>query len=694
MKREVYCLCFMCSVRCPIKVTVEDDKTRFIEGNPHVSGMEGSICPRGVSGAFLADDQERLRHPMIRTGPRGSGQWRRASWDEALDTIAERLQKIIVRDGARTIAFGERAQVSTHINQAFMSSIGSPNHFTHDTLCRGSNRTATNSLFGCTVTDLSPDYKNSRHVVLYGHNLFEAINVRGVRHLIEAMGKGARLTYIDPRVTVTATKAHRYFQIRPGTDLALNYALIHVLVAETLYDAAYVERWVDGFEDLKRFIAPCTPKWAAEETGIPADQIRDLARELARDAPAVLFHFGHRAASYTNEVYLRRSIGILNALTGSIEAPGGYILKKNPTEAGGRPARKLTDQTLPEVDEPRFDKVGTPAYPLPERRFGVAQAFPGAVLDQDPYPIHALLLHRFEPIMSIPDSAMMKRAIDRLELIVTMEINWSATAWRSDIVLPEPSYLERTDPIQQANGARPAMFLSQQAISPRGEGRESAVVIRQLAERLDVAQWFPYTTMEELVAWQLEGTGFVPEDFREKGFVQYGDRPILYDRTDGIRFKTPSGKIEFDSSMFRKAGIDPFPPYEPAASPPEGAFRLTVGRCAQHTHISTQNNPYLNELVAENVLWVNAGRAATLGIKDGNWVEVASSRGSGRIRAYVTDLIHPEAVFMLHGFGHEVEKSTRSFRKGLADGLLMENISDPVGGSPALHHTFVTVSPV
>jgi thiosulfate reductase/polysulfide reductase chain A len=110
-----------------------------------------------------------------------------------------------------------------------------------------------------------------------------------------------------------------------------------------------------------------------------------------------------------------------------------------------------------------------------------------------------------------------------------------------------------------------------------------------------------------------------------------------------------------------------------------------------HTHVSTQNNPYLNNLVPENVLWIHTRKADRLGIKNGDWVEVTSSRGSGKIKAYVTELIHPEAAFMLHGFGHQVQRATRSFGKGLADSVLQENVTDRVGGSPAFHHTFVSV---
>jgi thiosulfate reductase/polysulfide reductase chain A len=200
--------------------------------------------------------------------------------------------------------------------------------------------------------------------------------------------------------------------------------------------------------------------------------------------------------------------------------------------------------------------------------------------------------------------------------------------------------------------------------------------------------------MEDLVRWQLEGTGFSMEDFQTKGFVSYTDKQTFWDRSDGIRFKTPTGKIELVSSLMEDAGFKSFPEYEPIALPPDGHFQFTTGRCAVHTHVSTQNNPYLNELFPENVLWINSKEAARLGIKNGDLVEVASSHGSGRIKAFVTDFIHPEAVFMIHGFGHQARFSTRAFNRGLSDAVLQQNISDNVGGSPALHHTFVTVKKI
>ncbi len=691
MDNAVYSLCFMCSVRCPIKVLAQDGQVRWIEGNPHVPGMEGSLCPRGAAGINMLYDHERLQAPLMRDGERGSGKWKKVSWDEALDFVGEKLTKIIEQYGGHSVVLGERTQLATHVSKTFLKAIGSPNHFTHDALCKGSVNTACRSLFGYTDAQMAMDYKNTKHIILYGRNIFEAISVKEVNNLTTALENGAKLTYIDPRVTVTATKAHRYWMIRPGTDLALNYALIHVILKERLYDAAYVDRWVSGLAELQDFVRPYTPQWAQEETGIAADDIIALAREVAADKPSVIFHFGYRGASYTNEIYQRRSIMILNALMGSVEAKGGFFFKKGPGEEGGKPARKLTEQKFSEISEPRFDKVGTPDFPLPDPSHGVPQQLPQAILNEDPYPIKAMIAYRFEPLGSIPDTNLVRQALDKLDLIVAIDINYSDIAWYADVVLPESTYLERTDCVQQANGLKPQMFLRRQAVEPRYDTREGAMILKQLGERLGIGKYFPYNSMEELVDWQLKGTGFKITDFDAKGFVAYGKNQIFWDRKDGLKLKTPSKKIEFKSSLLEDAGYPSFPAYEPVHRPAGNEFRLVTGRVALHTHVSTQNNPYLNEVVPENTLWINNTRAAELGIGSGDVVEVTSKCGSGKMKAFVTELIHPETVFLLHGFGHQAKSATRSYNRGVSDCVLQENVSDKVGGSPGLHETFVTV---
>ncbi|WP_066637885.1 molybdopterin-dependent oxidoreductase [Desulfolucanica intricata] len=691
--KDVYSICLMCSVRCPIKVMVKNDDVKLIEGNPYAAGIEGSICPKGAAGVSLLNDHERVKKPLIRTGPRGSGHWREATWDEALDYVAEKLKDIKDKYGARSIALTERSQLNSHISKTFMKAIGSPNYFTHDSCCKGSLNTAFRSLTGYADGSVGVDIERAKHIILFGRNYFESIELKVVKQLTNALENGAKLTYIDPRVTVTATKAHKYLMIRPGTDLALNYALIHVIIKEKLYDKEYVERWVTGFKELQNFVEPYTPEWAEKETGIPAEEIISLAREAGEAKPSVIFHYGYRSAHYTNEVYVRRALIILNALMGSIEAPGGVFIKKGARDAGKKPLRKLTEQNLPEVTEERCDMVGTAKFPTPDPAHGVVQMLPKVILEEKPYPVKGLIVWRHDPLLSIPDYKNNKRAFDKLDLIVTIDIQYSETAWYSDVILPESIYLERGDSIQEVNGLKPGLFMRKPAVTTRYDTKPGWEIIKCLADRLNIGEYFPYNSLEDLWAYQLEGTGIDIKDFEEKGFVTLSSEPIYWNREDGIKFKTPSGKIELMSSLFEENGIPSFPEYEQVKSPEEGYFRLLIGRNVAHTHVSTQNNPLLNELMPENLLWINTDKAEKLGIKNGQMVEVASSRGKDTIRAYVTNLIHPEAVFMVHGFGRKVSAQTRCYNKGASDTLLQENITDMVGGSPALQNVHVTVRP-
>jgi thiosulfate reductase/polysulfide reductase chain A len=683
----------MCSIRCPIKVTVEDGAVRWIEGNPHQ--LNGALCARGGAGTALLYDNERLRYPMIREGARGEGKWKRVSWDEALNYTAEKLKEIMDKHGPQSVIFGERTNLNTHISKTFMRAIGSPNHYTHDALCKGSVNTAFRSLTGYTDGEVNMDFANTKHVVFYGRNFFESLQLKPIQALMKAREKGAKITYIDIRSTVTAAHADRFWMIRPGTDLALNYALIHVIFKENLYDEEYVDKWVTGIREYRAFVEPYTPEWAEKETGIPAEEIVALAREISKDKPQVIFNYGYRGANHSNEICFRRSIIVLNALMGSIESKGGLYFKKGPKDAGYGSFGKLVDQKgLPKVTVERYDGVGGVKLPVCDPAHGVPSMVPNAILNEDPYPIKAAISNRFDPLLSIPDYNLNKKAFDKLDLIVTIEVNFSETAWYSDVILPESIYLERADSLMMANSLKPTIFMRRQCVPPRYDTKPQWEIIKGLAERLGVGQYFPYETIEDIWNMQLKDMDIKIEDFDAKGFVTLTDKNILWNREDGIKFKTITGKVELVSHLLEEHKFPSCPHYEPVPAPDEGTFRLTVGRCAVHTHVSTQNNPYLNELVPENVLWINTEEAAKLGISDGQYVEVSSDQGFGRIKAFVTDFIHPEAVFMLHGFGRQVPATTRCYNKGASDTNLQENVTDMIGGSPGLHDTFVRVRPL
>ena len=355
--------------------------------------------------------------------------------------------------------------------------------------------------------------------------------------------------------------------IRPGTDLALNYALIRTILKERLYDQDYVQRWVSGLAELQAFVEPYTPEWAEQETGIPAGEIVALAREASEVKPAVIFHYGYRGSHHTNEIHTRRSLIILNALMGSIEAKGGLFFKKGPKAAGRGDIGKYVDQEFPKIKAPRFDGSGRDKFPIADASHGNPQMLAHAILHEDPYPIKALILNRFEPLQSIPDTANTRRALDKLDLIVALDVNFSEIAWYADVILPESIYLERSDCIQLVTGLKPTLFMRRQAVTPRYDSMPSWLIIKKLAQRLGLGQYFPYETIEDIWNFQLQNLGVKIEDFDAKGFVALTDKTLLWDRNDGIKFKTPSGKIELVSSLMENAGFPSFVPYTPMPAP-------------------------------------------------------------------------------------------------------------------------------
>ena len=265
---SVYSMCGMCAVRCPIRVEVEDGVVKWIEGNPHVPGLEGSLCAKGSAGLAFEYDTERPQYPMIRDGERGSGKWKKATWDEALDYITGKLKEIANKYGGKAIALSDRSGPFTDLTKSFVKALGSPNYFDHDDTCAKNVNMACQTLLGYGRGEMGYDFANTKHIVLYGRNVFESLQVKEVNNILDALDAGAKLTYIDVRATVTASKADRFLMIRPGTDYALNLALIHVILKERLYDVGFVNKWVTGLTELESFVVPYTPGWAEKETGI------------------------------------------------------------------------------------------------------------------------------------------------------------------------------------------------------------------------------------------------------------------------------------------------------------------------------------------------------------------------------------------------------------------------------------------
>jgi len=686
---NVYSVCGMCTVRCPIQVETENDRIRFIQGNPHIKGIAGSLCGRGAAGKALIEDPERPQGPMIRKGARGEGKWQAVSWDEALDHTAEKLQKVIDTYGGRSILFSDRGGPFRDLHRAFMRGLGSPNWSNHDASCARNVHHAALSLFGFGRKGVVYDLKNARHVVLQTRNMFEAINVKEVNDLMSALDRGCRLTVIDIRATVSATKAHRFFMLRPGTDYAFNLAVIHVLLNHGLYDKGFASRWVKDLEKLRAFVKPYTPEWAQTETGVPAAELVRFVRELATAKPAVLWHPGWMTARYRDSFYMSRTIYIINALLGSIGAKGGLPRANTPADVGGKGLKALVN-LFPSSEEKRADGVGW-RHPQFDQGPGLLHLGFDAIQSEDPYPVKAYVAYRHDPLMGFPDPEALKKIWNKLDFLLSVTFSWSDTAWYSDVVLPLSPYLERESIIACKNGLTPYFFLRRRAVKPRYDTRADWEIISGLAKRLGLDA-LAFDAIEDIWDYQLQDTGVTREDFDGRGFVPLADGP-RYRSPDNLGFKTASGKIEIIAPAWEDQGLPSLKPYE-SAHPPQGQFRITFGRCGVHTQGHTVNNPLLFEQVSENTLWMHRAAAEPLGLADGDLAEVAANGASGTIAVKLTDMIHPEAVFLLHGFGHTLPVESRAFGKGLAEQRLMcggLQKWDRAGGALAMQDHYVTI---
>ncbi|MFH1057587.1 MAG: molybdopterin-dependent oxidoreductase [Pseudomonadota bacterium] len=688
-------ICGMCAVRCPIQVEVQDGRAVWLQGNPNDKGMGSSICAKGAAGLAFEYDSERPQQPLILAGPRGSGQWRRASWDEALDFVAGKLQDVIGRLGGRAVALSDRGGPFTDLTKSFLKALGSPNYFNHDCTCARNVHHAALSLFGWGRKGFAYDLKNARHIMLVGRNLLESLQVKEAKSFLDALEAGAKCTYVDVRATVTASKATRFLMIRPNTEYALYLALINQVLAEDLFDAEFVQRWCLGLEDLRAAVEPYTPEWAASQTGVAAVEIVDLARELGEAAPKVVIHPGWMTARHHQSFYSARAAYILNALLGAIEVPGGLITAKTPGDAGKKGLHKLTDR-VPAVSEERVDGAGS-RYPHFDPEPGLLHLMYEALETGQPYPLGAYIAYRHDPLISLPDPEAQLRALAKLDLVVAIDVNYSETAWlAADVILPEATYLERANILVQKNGPKPELGIRDQAIEPRYDAKPAWWIFRELARRLGVGQYFDYDTIEDLWRYQLEGTGIDLDELRSKGVLPLANKPIMRDRAEGLKFKTPSGKIEFTSSRLAQAGLPSLPAYEAPPALQRGQFRLIFGRPAFHNHGHTMNNPLLHELMPENSLWMHPDAAAALGLNDGDMVEVRGDGGErqqGRLN--LTPWIHPEAVFLYHGFGRRVPWQTRAHRRGMADHRLQTGLLhsyDPAGGGLNLTECVVAVN--
>ncbi len=679
-------VCAICFWKCAGFVHTEDGQPWKITGNPEDLHSRGRLCTRGSGGMGSYLDRDRLKRPLLRVSDDGQEAFKEVSWGEALDYVAGKMKKIAEEHGAdRMAVFAQGAPGShfKHLMKAYgTGSFGPPDY----AQCRAARDLAFHLTYGKTVSSPEPtDMANSRCIVLIGTHIGENLHNGQVGTFAQAIDNRATIIVVDPRFSVAAGKAKYWLPIKPGTDMALFLAWMNVIITESLYDKDYVERHTHGFDELVKHVQSYTPEWAYLETGLEPELIRRTAREMAGHAPATLVHPGRHVAWYGDDTQRSRATAILNALLGSWGRPGGFYIPETV---------KLPKYPLPKYPKPAstFRVAHEGKYPLAYN--GVSNALIEHSIGPDAFYKGWMVVEANLPLAVPGVSEKMQQAADSLELVVVVDTMPMEITGYADVVLPECTYLERYDDLRNAQEEAPSLGLRMPAFMPKYDSKPGWWIARELGLRLGLEEYFPWKDYSEVLDWQLQQVGSSLEEMQKIGVKNFPRKTAKYiPEGQDYRFGTPTGKIELYSTRLEKAGFDPMPRYTAPQKAPPGHYRLNYGRAPAHTFSRTSNNPLLFELMPENVVWVNPLVASVWKLGNGDYVRLKNQDGlvSNPVRVRVTERTGPDAVWMVHGFGHTAKNLQLARGVGASDGDLLTNLlMDPIMGATGMRSNFVT----
>lgn len=694
-------LCGICPAGCWVRATLENGQLRQVEPLPdHPLGM---ICTNGVHSPEIVHDPQRLQHPLKRVGPKGTYEFERISWDEAMETIAERLQTIKAESGPEATAIYtgrgsfelslcdifQPAGVAISSASSVLFPFGSPNTLGVGALCYVSfAMIAPHTTMGEMYHTMDYDIDQAQLIVVWGANPATDSPPLAHEQIQRARQRGAEVVVIDPRRTETAREAGaEWIPIRPGTDGALALGLINVLVEEELYDEEFVQNWTVGWEPLVDYLQHFRPEVVEEITGIPAARIEELARRIAeaRGASPVMYTGLEYADSGVQAI---RAVFTLWGVAGQLDVPGGLLfrMKENrfPINRQGLVANPDVRQAL---GRDRF-----PVYSM-YRGESHAIALPDSILRGEPYKIRALMILGGSIITAWPNPSVWREALGALDFLVTIDRHFTADAAWADIVLPATTGYE----ISSYMTYGPLFKIRERLVEPVGEARDDFHILSELAARLGYGDKYPQGD-EERLRYALEGSGFTLEEVRANDgearcptvMTQYKkwERGLL--RQDGQPgFDTPSGKFEIASSILEEHGYDPLPVYtEPKEGPlsrPDLAQRYPLvfnsgARIFSDFRSQHHGVPGLQRKAPEPVVTLNTDDAKSRSISSGDWVYLETPRGRLKYRAQVTDDIVPGAIEANMGGGGPL--GTEAWQECNVNDLTDLTNYDPISGFP------------
>ena len=628
---------------CGMTVTIEDGSLVSIEGDETNPDSEGFLCMRGKAAHEVVGNTGRLLTPLIRH-QRDGADWTPTSWDDALDTIAARMQAVGPKavgfwqghgNAANDYGFGlKRAQMERFAN-LYGCQFWDP-----AMICWGLGAFGA-GLTGAIETSTKEDLSaHSEMIILWGANTVSQAST--LKQVEIAKRRGARIVVVDVRRTEASALADEVILLRPGSDTALALAMMHVIVADRSWDAGFVDQHTLGFAALKVHLQTMTPQWAEALTGVPAERIIGLARSYAAIRPAMVVIGGSSLHKGGNTYEAARAIACLPALTGNFGKPGGGLGPRHGgrSHGAGFASQSATDRRVPG------------AY-VPNQLEAIVEALEtGAV--------KVLFAIGSNVLSSFPDTNRLRAALAKADLVVAYDIFSNQTIREAaDIVLPGTIWLEEIG----AKATNTYVHLSDRAMTPAGDTRPVYELYKGLAARLGVADVYPWANQEAAMNAVLDHPATrhaTVADLRSNGGrVALNVSQVAYPT---LEFATPSGRIEFYSERAIKMGLPALP--SASADDPSGTastgtasggsgLTLAHGRTFAHFHSFYDHGRALPTLAArEDVpdLWIAPLDAAERGISDGDAIDLSNEQGAFQARAKVTPRVPSGPVWIRDGW--------------------------------------------
>ncbi|MCX7781273.1 MAG: respiratory selenite reductase catalytic subunit SrrA [Negativicutes bacterium] len=688
--------CNGCSTNCAMFVYVKNGRLWKLEGNPIAMKNEGKLCARAYGVAADVYNPDRVQQPMKRVGDK----FEPISWGQAFKEIGDKLTKIIDKHTGSSVLWlchgGKEAYA-----QMLLDEIGSANYVTHYSTCFTSKTNAWDKMVG---TQLTSDINRAKYMVFAGRNYAGGIMPGAMKKLMRAKERGAKIVVIDPRLCELAKIADEWIPIRPGTDLALYLGLAHTLISEKLYNESFVRQYVFGFDEFWQANRHFTAEKAAAICDIPAETIRRLAREMARNAPASFLEPGYHGLHnhYVNSTQIAQANVIVNALLGNFYQHGGLMPSASP---------KLGKLALPKRLQPekgaRADGAGVNnEYPTVETSRGIAQHMPDLIAAGK---VKALFIYHFNPLRTAPDPEYQKRIINA-ELVVSIPVDWNETSVHAaHYILPEHYFLERMEAPKPISGNiahdYPQVAMRFPALKPLHNTKDVLDILKGIAKAMNIDDLYPFTVEEDAAA-QLKPLGITVDKLREVGCYEVPEaiKPGFPMKDGKPALNTVTGQVEFSVGIFKLHGRQGVPTWIPPLVSPkaDNEFRLIHGKQPWHSHSVTSNNPHLLAITKSyngTWMWINKGRAEKLGIKNGDIVTLEAKieyKGERRtvqksIPARVTEMLHPECVWIPSGYGNFSPRARFGYQQGVNYNDFAPARVEPLSGGCMVQEVIVTV---